>query len=161
MTGADAFHDLMADLDGPMVIVTCAVGDERAGCLVGFSGQCSIDPPLYLVCISAQNHTHGVATRADVLAVHLLDQADADLGRLFGQMSGDDADKLGMVDWHDVEGAPVLDGTAGWFVGRVVDRFAMGDHTAHILAPLQAARRRPVVQLGFQQVKDVEPGHAP
>ena len=161
MTSVDAFHELMADLDGPMVIVTCAVGDERAGCLVGFSGQCSIDPPLYLVCISTQNHTHGVATRAEALAVHLLDQADADLGRLFGQVSGDDADKLGMVDWTDVEGAPVLDGTAGWFVGRVVDRFPMGDHTAHVLAPVQAARRRPVVQLGFQQVKDVEPGHAP
>jgi flavin reductase (DIM6/NTAB) family NADH-FMN oxidoreductase RutF len=161
MTDLDFFHALMAETDGPMVIVTCAVGEERAGCLVGFSGQCSIDPALYLVCISQQNHTHAVATRADVLAVHLLDRADQRLAQLFGHLTGDDVDKLGMVDWTDVDGVPVLDGTAGWFLGRVVDRFPMGDHTAHVLAPVTGERRRPLVPLGFQDVKDVEPGHAP
>ncbi|HYD08888.1 MAG TPA: flavin reductase family protein [Acidimicrobiales bacterium] len=155
------FHDLMGDLDGPMIIVTCAVGDERSGCLVGFSGQCSIDPPLYVVCISRENHTHRVATRADVLAVHVLDQADAPLAEVFGHLTGDDTDKLALVDWSDVDGVPVLDGTAGWFLGQVVDRFLMGDHTAHVLAPMTGERRRPVVQLGFQDVKDVEPGHQP
>ena len=161
MTGPAAFHELMADLDGPMVIVTCAVDGERSGCLVGFSGQCSIDPALYLVCISQRNHTHGVAARADVLAVHVLDGADHDLSKTFGELTGDEVDKLAMVDWTDIDGVPVLDGTAGWFLGRVVDRFPMGDHTAHVLAPLRAERRRPVNQLGFQDVKDMEPGHRP
>jgi flavin reductase (DIM6/NTAB) family NADH-FMN oxidoreductase RutF len=162
MTGPSAFHDVMGDLDGPMVIVTCVAPDgERAGCLVGFSGQCSIDPPLYLACISQRNHTHGVATQADVLAVHVLDQADLELSKTFGELTGDDVDKLAMVPWTDVDGVPVLDGTAGWFLGRVVDRFPMGDHTAHVLEPIRGERRRPVVQLGFQDVRDMEPGHQP
>jgi flavin reductase (DIM6/NTAB) family NADH-FMN oxidoreductase RutF len=161
VSGPEAFHRLMSDLDGPMVIVTAAAGGERAGCLVGFSGQCSIDPPLYLVCISQRNHTHGIATRAELLAVHVLDQADAELSKTFGELTGDDVDKLAMVPWTDVEGVPVLDGTAGWFVGRVVDRFPMGVHTAPVLEPVRGERRRPVVQLGFQDVQDMEPGHRP
>ena len=161
MSGPEAFHRLMSDLDGPMVIVTATAGGERAGCLVGFSGQCSIDPPLYLVCISQRNHTHGVATRAEVLAVHVLDQADVELSKTFGELTGDDVDKLAMVQWTDIEGVPVLDATAGWFVGRVIDRFPMGDHTAHVLEPIRGERRRPVVQLGFQDVQDMEPGHRP
>jgi len=40
----DGFHDLAADLDYPMLIVTAAADGERAGCLVGFAAQCSIDP---------------------------------------------------------------------------------------------------------------------
>ena len=30
-----------------MVVVTTAQGDERAGCLVGFHAQSSIEPPRY------------------------------------------------------------------------------------------------------------------
>jgi len=161
VSGPSAFHELMGDLDGAMVIVTCRAGGETSGCLVGFSTQCSIDPPLYLVCISQRNHTHGVAVRADVLAVHVLDGADHELSKVFGELTGDDVDKLGMVAWTDVDGVPVLDGTAGWFLGRVVDRFRAGDHTAHVLEPFAGERRRPVVQLGFQSVKDMEPGHEP
>jgi flavin reductase (DIM6/NTAB) family NADH-FMN oxidoreductase RutF len=47
------FDRLVAGLDYPMAIVTSAAAeDDRAGCLVGFTTQCSLNPPRYLVCIS-------------------------------------------------------------------------------------------------------------
>ena len=49
----EAFDDVMASLDPPMAVVTAASGGERAGCLVGFHAQCSIDPPRFLVDVSA------------------------------------------------------------------------------------------------------------
>ena len=36
------FQELADHFDYPMFIVTAAVGDRRAGCLVGFCTQCSI-----------------------------------------------------------------------------------------------------------------------
>jgi flavin reductase (DIM6/NTAB) family NADH-FMN oxidoreductase RutF len=158
-SGTSAFHDLVGDLDHPMVIVTAG----RAGCLVGFSTQVSIDPARYLVCVSKANHTHRAASSASTIVVHVLDDADRELAELFGELTGDQVDKLALVPWHEgPDGVPVLEGTAGWFAGRVVDRLDLGDHTGLILEPISGERRRPIArQLGFQAVKDLEPGHGP
>jgi hypothetical protein len=43
MAGHD-FNTLMAALDSPLVVVTTADERERAGCLVEFHGQSSIEP---------------------------------------------------------------------------------------------------------------------
>ena len=40
----DAFDSLMASTDPPLIVVTTVAEDERAGCLVGFHAQSSIDP---------------------------------------------------------------------------------------------------------------------
>ena len=152
------FHELVAELDYPMVIVTAG----RSGCLVGFSTQCSIDPPRYLVCISRANHTHGDATTADTVVVHVLDARDRHLSEVFGELTGDVVDKLSLVRWHEGPGgAPVLDDAAGWFAGRVLERLDLGDHTGLVLEPIDAERRRPLDQLGFQDVREMEPGHDP
>lgn len=58
-----AFHELVAELDYPMFIATTRAGDERAGCLLGFATQCSIDPPRFLVCLSDKNYTCQIANR--------------------------------------------------------------------------------------------------
>lgn len=156
--GMSDFHRLVADLDYPMMIVTAG----RSGCLVGFSTQCSIDPPRYLVCISAANHTHAQAMTAPVIVVHVLDDEDRHISEIFGELTGDAVDKLSLVSWHEGPGgAPVLDGTAGWFAGRVVERITLGDHTALVVEPIAAERRRPIDQLGFQDVRGMDPGHDP
>lgn len=158
-SGADAFHELLAQLDPPMVIVT--VG--RSGCLVGFSTQVSIDPPRFLACISKTNHTHEDAMRASVVAVHVLDHDDRHLAEVFGELTGDAVDKLSLVGWHEgPDGLAVLDGVAGWFAGRVLERVDLGDHTGLLLEPAGGEQHRPITrQLGFQAVSDLDAGHAP
>src|SRR5512139_1340964 len=65
-------HELVSEIDYPMYIVTAAAGGELAGCLVGFTTQCSIDPPRFLACLSDKNRTFRVAQRAGMLVVHLV-----------------------------------------------------------------------------------------
>ena len=48
------------------------VQDYRAGCLVGFHSQSSIDPRQYAVWLSKANHTYPVALRSELFAVHFL-----------------------------------------------------------------------------------------
>ena len=159
------FHALTSVVDYPMFVVTCAHDGARAGCLVGFATQCSIDPPHYLVCISQANHTEKVARGADVLAVHLLSADQRDVAELFGSETGDEVDKFEQCRWEEgPSGVPLLAGCPNRFVGRVADRVDLGDHTGYVLdvsdattgVGAETAGFRP---LTFQQVRHLHPGH--
>lgn len=144
----------------PMLIVTAAAGDERDGCLVGFSTQCSIDPVRMLVCLSPENRTHRVASKSDALAIHHLDTDDLALAALFGEQTGDDVDKLARCAWHPgPAGAPVLDGVSQWWVGTIVDRVKLGDHDGLVLEPISVHREGAYRPLDSTAVAHLEAGH--
>lgn len=153
------FHDLVGRLDYPMLVVTAAVRGERAGCLVGFHTQCSIEPARFLVCISRRNHTFAVAARSEHLGVHVLEREDHALARLFGEQTGDRIDKFGRCAWREEQGVPILTGARAWFLGRVLDRVPFGDHVGHVLEPFAGQATGELHQLAFQQVKTMTPGH--
>ena len=108
----DAFDRITGQLNYPMFVVTTRFGDERAGCLVGFSSQVSIHPARFLAGLSKRNHTYRTAERgATHLAVHLLNQEAPLVGRLFGNQTDDRADKFAHCSWWDgPEGVPILSG---------------------------------------------------
>src|ERR1700722_1729493 len=101
MLSDDAFHSLVSDLNYPMYIVTAAADGERAGCLVGFATQASIDPPRMLVLLSKANRTFQVALASDTLAVHFLSRANQGLAAVFGEETGDDVDKFAGCQWRE------------------------------------------------------------
>lgn len=159
MTG---FQDLVATLDYPMYVVTAAGGGRRAGCLVGFATQVSIEPARFLVCLSQANFTHRVAQDAESLAVHVLGADQQGLAALFGEETGDAVDKFDRCRWHaDPSGPPVVDDCRAAFVGTIVDRYDLGDHTGFLLDPVRTATAPPRHQrwLGFQTVSGLTPGH--
>ena len=143
-----------------MLVVTACDGERRAGCLVGFTTQCSIDPPRYLVCVSRTNHTSKVEANSEVVVVHVLDAAQMELARLFGEETGDRVDKFARAAWRPgPAGVPVLEDCASWFAGRVLDRIDAGDHTALVLEPFQLSHTPGLRPLLFSAVKDMVPGH--
>ncbi len=68
----NAYDRISEPVDPVAVIVTCANGGDKAGCLVTFSGPCSLHPPRCAVWLSHCNHTYSVALVAEELIVHLL-----------------------------------------------------------------------------------------
>jgi flavin reductase (DIM6/NTAB) family NADH-FMN oxidoreductase RutF len=156
---AGVFNQLVGQLDYPMLIVTTALGEDRAGCLVGFHTQCSIDPPRFLVCISRRNHTFALAARSDMLAVHFLDESNYGLASLFGEQTGDSTDKFAACSWRAQRGLPLLIDAPAWLIGRVLRRTEFGDHTGYLLEPIEAAVDGVLHQLAYQRVKSLKPGH--
>lgn len=146
-----------------MAIVTAAAGDERDGCLIGFSTQCSIDPTRFLACLSNANLTRRIAARASLLVVHVLHAGahDEALARLFGEETGFETDKLTRCEWEaGPEGAPVLAG-CDWFAGTIVDRVDLGDHTGFVLdvrEDLGAAARAAEPPLTFVDLRALDAG---
>ena len=105
----DAFDRLMASTDPPLIVVTTVAEDERAGCLVGFHAQSSIDPQHYCVWLSKANHTYRVALRAEDFAVHFLTADDLPIAQRFGTLSGEDTDKFAGLDVDvDEHGVPLV-----------------------------------------------------
>jgi flavin reductase (DIM6/NTAB) family NADH-FMN oxidoreductase RutF len=160
MSSRDIFHELVSDLDYPMFIVTVATDAERAGCLVGFATQASIDPPRLLVFLSKANRTCKVAEDAEILAVHFLNRDNEDLAVAFGESTGDDVDKFEHREWRPGPGgAPLLPGTRGWMTGTIIERMDAGDHIAHLLSVDSAEAGEAGEQLAFQSIKTMDPGH--
>jgi flavin reductase (DIM6/NTAB) family NADH-FMN oxidoreductase RutF len=161
VSGEAAFERLVGLLDYPMFVVTTSANGELAGCLVGFTSQVSIGPPRMLVGLSNKNRTFRVAQRAEHLAVHLLPKTHAELARVFGSETGDRVDKFERCAWHlGPHRMPILDDSVGWFVGKVLARFDVGDHVGHLLAPVDgSAPRRFDDLVTFADVRDLEPGH--
>jgi flavin reductase (DIM6/NTAB) family NADH-FMN oxidoreductase RutF len=154
------FERLVDGIDYPMFIVTAAAGEERAGCLVGFVTQASIDPPRLLVLLSKANETLQIAVRADVLVAHFLGEDNKDLAGLFGEESGEWTDKFARCEWAPGPGgAPVLAGVRGWVAGRVLERIDAGDHVGHLLELIDAGEGADGAPLTYQQVRELDPGH--
>lgn len=161
MDGFDGFDGFTALLDYPVYVVTAVTGGAPAGCLVGFAGQCSIDPPRFVVWISKVNHTHATALDAPALGVHLLPPGNR-LAELFGGRSGDDTDKFAGVEWyHGPYGVPVLADVPAWFAGRVLDRADWGDHTGFLLEPVatETPGTTGTAVLSYRDVADIDAGH--
>ncbi|MGW6691113.1 flavin reductase family protein [Streptomyces sp. NPDC054961] len=161
MTDLGAFADV---LDGPMYVVTATAGGERAGCLVGFASQCSIEPPRFMVWLSVANHTFRVAREASCLTVHALSREQRGLAALFGGETGDRVDKFARTAWRPGEaGGLVLTEVQAWFTGRIEERIEGGDHVGFLLAPTEGrapeegAQAPPVLR--YRDVKDLKPGH--
>lgn len=153
----DAFVD---GLDYPLFVVTAASGSEADGCLVGFATQCSIDPPLLLVCLSRKNRTYRIGRGSDFLAVHVLASGEHALAERFGGETGDDVDKLAGLQWRPgPSGVPLVAALPRVLVGRVLERLDLGDHVGHVLEPVAVEADEDQPALMLHEAEDVEAGH--
>ena len=158
--GAQAFESIVARIDYPMYVVTTVAGEERAGCLVGFATQCSIEPARFLMCISDKNHTYRVLGGADAMAVHLIPEEASHIAELFGGETGDDTDKFSRCEWRPGPGGlPLLADCPSWFAGRILERVRLGDHVGHMLEPFAGEDPSDAGWLPFSRAKEIEPGH--
>jgi flavin reductase (DIM6/NTAB) family NADH-FMN oxidoreductase RutF len=157
---AAADSSLTRPFTGPVYIVTAAAGGRRAGCLVGFATQVSIDPERFLVCISRANATYPVAMKAERLAVHAVTEGERGLAELFGGETGDEVDKFTRCSWEPAaDGTPILSGPPTWFLGRVLERVDLGDHVGCVLEPERGRADGPIEQLTERDLGEIEPGH--
>jgi flavin reductase (DIM6/NTAB) family NADH-FMN oxidoreductase RutF len=161
MTSPDTLDPFVAGLDYPMYVVTVGTPEGvRAGCLIGFATQCSIDPPRLLVCLSKANHTYRLAQNAPRLAVHRLGPDQHDLAELFGAATGDEVDKFAQCAWRsDPTGVPLLTDAPGHVVGEVLEQVDLGDHVGFLLDVLEATGPDRGPALAFSAVRDLSPGH--
>ena len=159
----DTFAGIMSCLNNALIVVTTAEGHERAGCLVGFHAQSSMDPGRYAVWLSKANYTYRVALRATHLGIGFLTSADRSLAERFGTLTGDNTDKFaGLRVSPGAGGVPVLEDIPHWVTLR---RIALldegGDHVCVTGEPVDAGSSGPFEPLRLSDVGHLQPGHGP
>jgi flavin reductase (DIM6/NTAB) family NADH-FMN oxidoreductase RutF len=159
----DPLPAIVSSLDPPLIIVTAAEGEERAGCLVEFHTQSSMGPPRYCVWLSKANHTYRVALHCTHLAIHFLTSGDLPLAELFGTLTGDNVDKFAGLQMSQGPGrTPVIDQCPHRLVGR---RTALldegGDHVCVVTEPVAAAYGGPFEPLRTSRCGHLVAGHPP
>jgi flavin reductase (DIM6/NTAB) family NADH-FMN oxidoreductase RutF len=161
-TAERVLEELTERADATMIVVTAAYGGERAGCLVGFHCQCSIDPVRHAVWLSKANHTCRVAIQATHLGIHFLGTEDKGLARLFGEHTGDDTDKFARCDATDgAHGVPLLSACPDRIVAQRMTAMDDGsDHICFIVEPVDGHRGADRTSMRLSDVSDLEPGHA-
>lgn len=157
----DAFDQIMASVDPPLVVVTTVAEDERAGCLVGFHAQSSIGPERYCVWLSKANHTYRVALRSSHLAVHFLGADDLPMAERFGTQTGEEVDKFAGLDVSDSEhGVPLVDALPNRIV---LERTALlddgGDHVCLMTRVVDAQSAGSFTPLRVSDAAHLDPGH--
>jgi flavin reductase (DIM6/NTAB) family NADH-FMN oxidoreductase RutF len=158
MADTTAFDCMAEDLEYPMFVVGAAVDGDADACLVGFTSQCSIDPPRFAVFLSKSNQTYELARRASTLVVHRVRPDQHDLAEHFGGATAhEEPGKLAEWPWRPgPDGAPVI-ADCDWFAGTIETHFDAGDHVAFVLTP-GAGECRGAGQLGYQEARDIEAG---
>lgn len=157
----EAFESLMTSVDPPLVVVTTAAEDERAGCLVGFHSQSSIDSGHYSVWLSKANHTYRTGLRATHFAVHFLTDQDHALAERFGTACSAETDKFADLDVDtDERGTPLLrDLPNRLLLERIAVLDDGGDHVCLTTRVLSAHSGGPFTPLRVSDADDLEPGH--
>ena len=155
------FNTLMAALDSPLIVVTTADQRERAGCLVEFHVQSSIEPQRYCVWLSKANYTYRVALQSSHLVIHFLTADDQPLAELFGTQTGDTVDKFaGLPVDSGPGGAPVLRPCPNWLaVRRIALLDEGGDHVCLTTEPVAAQTAGPFRPLRISQAGHLKAGH--
>lgn len=158
----DAFGTLMASADPPLIVLTTAVGNERAGCLVGFHAQSSITPQHYCVWLSKANHTYRVALRAGSFAVHFLTADDLSVAERFGTLSGEDTDKFAGLDVElDPHGVPLLTACPNRMsLARIAVLDDGSDHVCITTRVRSARSGKGFVPLRVSSAMHLVPGHS-
>jgi len=163
LTALHDFNTLMVALDSPLIVVTTADERERAGCLVEFHVQSSIEPQRYCVWLSKANYTYRVALHSSYLVIHFLTADDLPLAELFGSQTGDTVDKFaGLEVDSGPGGAPVLRQCPHWLtVRRVALLDEGGDHVCLTTEPVAAHTAGPFRPLRVSQASHLKAGHGP
>jgi len=130
MSATPSPHDAALKLiNSPVAIIGVAAEGRRGGLTAAWLVRVSLDPPMLLVSVGHERHTHGLMAAATEFTVSLPGEDQVDVARLFGLHSQRDRDKWAETD-HVLlgAGAPALAVCSARFLCRSTGRFTTGDH---------------------------------
>lgn len=145
-----------------MAVVTTTAEGVRAGSLIGFHAQASIEGQHYCLWLSKANHTYRTSLRSTRFALHFLTGDDLDMAERFGTRSGEDTDKFSGLDVEtDEYDVPLLRALPHrLLLDRVATLDDGGDHVCVTTRVRSATTTGHFSPLRLSDVDHLEPGHA-
>jgi flavin reductase (DIM6/NTAB) family NADH-FMN oxidoreductase RutF len=141
-----------------VTVVTARCGNQTHGMTANAFVSVSLNPPLVLVCLDNRSYMHQILPAAGRYGVSVLAE---DQERLSNHFAGRTIQGL-HIRFLTRKDIPLLAGAVGYFVVRVVDAHAAGDHTLYIgeVEHFESREERPLLFYagGYQHLRqEVKP----
>ena len=113
-----------------VTVASTKLGEETWGMTANGVTSLSLDPPLVLLAVQTDSHSHEKFKQAGCYALNILSVDQQELSDRFAYK--------GPKDFSDLEttvaetGAPILSSTLGWVDCRIVEILSGGDHDIFI-----------------------------
>ncbi len=130
---AARFDDVFNLVNAPVTVVGAARDGVLGGLTAAWVTRVSMDPPLLLVAVGHERHTHGLLTAGGEFTVSILAEGQVAEARLFGLHSRRDRDKWAETP-HVIMGdtVPALERCSGRLLCRVENVVTAGDHDLYV-----------------------------
>jgi flavin reductase len=131
-----------------VTVVTTVHDGVFSGLTANAVASLSLSPPLVLVAVERNAHSHGYMLKGRVYAMNILAEDQVELSNRFATRGpkefGDLKYTIGQT------GAPILDGTLGYVECKVVEVLAGGDHDIFVgeIVAGEAREGRPLLYFG-------------
>lgn len=123
-----------------VTVVTAAYEGEQHGMTVSSFTSISLDPPLIVISLHTESHTHALVSKAGAFAVTILSSRQKELSERFAGRLPETDDRLeGLETETLLTGAPFLKGGLAYLDCRVTQSIPSGMNTLFI-AEVVAAR---------------------
>jgi len=125
------FRDVIGRFATGVTVITLCDDDQPVGITANAVSSLSLDPLLILFCVDKGASAHDALASAEGFAINLLALEQRDVSGFFATSGrGEDGDAMGGFSFREgTTGAPLLEGTLGWFDCRPWARYEGGDHT--------------------------------
>ncbi|MFT4048268.1 MAG: flavin reductase family protein [Solirubrobacterales bacterium] len=127
------FRSAIGQFATGVCVVTAFSENGPTGMTANAITSLSLDPLLMIVCFDRTARTRVAAEASGRVAVNVLSAAQEELSKTFASKASEE-EKFAGVAWTEHAGAPVLDGSIGWFAGALTDLRPGGDHEIGIVA---------------------------
>lgn len=157
---------VLYDLSYGVYLTTTMDGERATGCVTNSVMQITSSPMSIAVSVNHDNYTNACMKKYGKFAISILAQdSDATLIGTFGFQSGKDVNKFEAVDHQMVEGVPIVKGTMGAIVCRIIDTMETATHTVFLGEVIDALALQPGTAMTYayyhQVIKGKSPKNAP
>lgn len=120
-----SFRDAMAQVAGPVTVITGEEGGVAHGTTVSAFMSLSVSPSMVLVSLNVTSALLDIVSRTGAFGVNILAKEQQAVATSFARKG---ADKFAGIDWRMDHGLPRIHGVAAWLACDVEHILEGGDH---------------------------------
>lgn len=134
-----------------LYIVTSSNGNDVSAATISWLNQASFQPPLIMMGIRKDSHTHALLEKTKVCAVHFLGRDQKHIAEAFFKPTKREGNKLSGWEYETkITGAPILKNVPAYVECKIVGSLPCGDHTVFVAEVIEAQVRENVPSLGLR-----------
>lgn len=124
---------------GLYVLTAVGADDEIAAATVNWVTQASFNPPLIVVCVKADSHTHHLIKLNKAFVLNVLGKEHGAIAYTFFKPAVKEGETLSGEPYRSgTTGAPILNNTPAYLECKLLDSSEKGDHTIFVAQVVDA-----------------------